>query len=235
MMARRIALLGVWCATVACSGEKLGPEPLYAVWPVELQLAPVAWQDDATLFRWESISVLNQTYFTIELFNVAIGDVDAETEVEPDTDATETDAPEEVPSTASPGANFLELRSMSSITEIPIRESRTMEVRFAPPLNEDRTRWATGEYTAELTFTIAGIGLVDATTLEVDRRTRTLVDEVVPITFSINCDLDGDGYDAPACSGRDCNDSLKAVSPDATEVCDGADNNCAGGIDEGCE
>jgi MYXO-CTERM domain-containing protein len=44
-------------------------------------------------------------------------------------------------------------------------------------------------------------------------------------------DADGDGWCAP----EDCNDSDAAVSPSAAERCgDGIDNNCAGGIDEGC-
>ena len=49
-----------------------------------------------------------------------------------------------------------------------------------------------------------------------------------------NCstvDLDGDGYNATA----DCNDNDATINPGAAEVCgDGIDNNCIGGIDEGC-
>ncbi|MBS1148973.1 MAG: regulator of chromosome condensation [Myxococcaceae bacterium] len=60
-------------------------------------------------------------------------------------------------------------------------------------------------------------------------------------------DLDGDGFGSAsaaaqsACapvagkltSNSDCNDSNAAIKPGATEVCNGADDNCAGGIDEG--
>jgi hypothetical protein len=57
-------------------------------------------------------------------------------------------------------------------------------------------------------------------------------------------DLDGDGYGAglmvTACSGTgfvglngDCNDGDAAVHPNATEVCDNADNDCDGVIDDG--
>ncbi len=41
-------------------------------------------------------------------------------------------------------------------------------------------------------------------------------------------DADGDGF--PAC--QECDDSNAAVNPDATEICDGIDNNCDGTVDE---
>jgi hypothetical protein len=43
-------------------------------------------------------------------------------------------------------------------------------------------------------------------------------------------DIDEDGFD----SKTDCNDADPAVHPGAVEACDGIDNNCAGGVDEGC-
>jgi len=42
-------------------------------------------------------------------------------------------------------------------------------------------------------------------------------------------DADGDGYLA----SEDCDDRDASVHPGATEVCDGVDNNCADGVDEG--
>ena len=42
-------------------------------------------------------------------------------------------------------------------------------------------------------------------------------------------DSDGDGTR----NGRDCAPYDPAVHPEAAEVCDGVDNNCAGGPDEG--
>lgn len=43
-------------------------------------------------------------------------------------------------------------------------------------------------------------------------------------------DADNDTYAADI----DCDDTNASIYPDATEVCDGADNNCDGFIDEGC-
>ncbi len=43
------------------------------------------------------------------------------------------------------------------------------------------------------------------------------------------CDEDGDGFAAAQCQGDDCRDDLKAVNPDATEICDdNLDNDCNG-------
>jgi len=70
------------------------------------------------------------------------------------------------------------------------------------------------------------------------------VDEGVKTTYYQ--DADGDGYGnaavtTQACSkpvgyvtaSGDCNDSKASVKPGAAEVCDGIDNNCANGVDEG--
>jgi len=79
----------------------------------------------------------------------------------------------------------------------------------------------------------------------IDDNCDGLVDEGVTTPFYT--DVDGDGFGGPesqvdACDapspdyipeGGDCNDLDATINPGMEEVCDGIDNNCAGGIDEG--
>jgi len=79
-----------------------------------------------------------------------------------------------------------------------------------------------------------------------DNDCNSLVDDspVNPLTWYP--DADGDGYGANASSGGgcvqpaktalrpgDCDDTKASTNPVGVEVCDGADNNCDGGVDEG--
>ncbi|MCC6839647.1 MAG: hypothetical protein IT230_05755, partial [Flavobacteriales bacterium] len=70
------------------------------------------------------------------------------------------------------------------------------------------------------------------------------LDGVGNVTFYT--DADGDGYGDPATAttdceqppgtvlvGGDCNDNDPDIHPGASEVCDGADNDCANGVDDG--
>lgn len=50
------------------------------------------------------------------------------------------------------------------------------------------------------------------------------------------CDQDNDGYFRTSCGGTDCNDTPGSgydINPGRQESCDGIDNNCVNGIDEG--
>ncbi|HEX2532107.1 MAG TPA: MopE-related protein, partial [Chitinophagaceae bacterium] len=78
-----------------------------------------------------------------------------------------------------------------------------------------------------------------------DNNCNGQVDENTGITYFR--DADGDGYGhyettIKACSppagyvanSQDCNDADPAIRPNATEICDGKDNDCDGTVDEGC-
>ena len=59
--------------------------------------------------------------------------------------------------------------------------------------------------------------------------------DVAIICLPINSCLDGDddGYGfGPSCRGADCDDSTRARNPQASELCDGADDDCDGLVDD---
>jgi len=105
----------------------------------------------------------------------------------------------------------------------PIAPGDSVDIDLS--VSDELLNWDEGSYTLELPITI---------------ETQVTDDGAEPvqdiITLSINltllCDLDGDGAEALATSGTDCDDTVATINAAATEVCDGLDNDCDGLADE---
>lgn len=179
----------------------------YSVFPTALTLSPVAWNDNTS--KWSSVAVLNETYFPLELTRIDL---------------------------VGTGKEFLELDGVGGASEVnlDLRTSRALRIRVKPPgTGGERTRWNSAEHEATLRFRVGGAGEFDPETQEIDPDSYVFELVEIPIKFELNCDLDGDGHDTIECNaGTDCDDRLVAVNPDATEYCDGNDNNCNGIIDD---
>jgi hypothetical protein len=104
----------------------------------------------------------------------------------------------------------------------------------------DMPRWARGVYNAGLVMLhanpLTGVPIVlSACTTEKDPTDDW---QPTPSNSSSNtsakcADSDHDGYKAASCGGNDCNDGDGAVHLGAKEICNGKDDNCSQGADEG--
>ncbi|MFM2163002.1 MAG: hypothetical protein RLZZ383_2514 [Pseudomonadota bacterium] len=230
MRVGRAFVVGVACLA-SCASEP--PEIAIAMLPATSAAKPwaldtIAWNQ--TEFAWSSLGILNQGWFNLKLSSARLRD--------PSDAAAPADDGSDGWSGLLPGKSLLELGE-SSIEgrDLPIRESATVEVRFAPPLPGEQTLWTTGDYGAIVEFDVATGTIFDNSTGLPDFDAMAQVETQTIqtfVTFSIDCDLDDDGFDDYACAGDDCNDTYAAISPDAVEICDGVDNDCNEGTDEGC-
>ena len=82
----------------------------------------------------------------------------------------------------------------------------------------------------DVTFTAADYDLAEAS-LEISTND---VDATVPLTGQADPDQDGDGYEAEAVGGEDCDDdNADAYPKDEEQFEDGVDDDCDGQVDEG--
>ena len=188
----------------ACNAEKTLPE--FEVLPGSVDLPPVLWTDATT--EWVYVSVLNTTYFELTISHVQI-----------DGDAVALVEAGELPDETS---------------HIPVRSAGLIPIHVRTPSAESRSTWDERSYTGELNFDVSGYTASDPTTGGADLSSFEIVSASVKIRATTRCDLDGDGDEARACGGGDCNEDLAAVSSLAPELCDLVDNNCNGAADEGC-
>ena len=97
-------------------------------------------------------------------------------------------------------------------------------------------QWKTGEYQAkfplEISYFFSGQEVHEPEPISSAQPERQA--ELFPLTvnFSLNCDIDMDGYDSVECGGSDCNDNDRTIHIDAEEFCDGKDNDCDGAVDD---
>lgn len=105
-------------------------------------------------------------------------------------------------------------------------QGKTLAQGFSPPKD-----WSLAVSVSVEAFEQACDGpAVTTKTERVALREGTVVR--LPLTL-VAADADGDGYVSTATGGTDCNDVLPTVNPGATELCNGQDDNCNGGTDDG--
>ncbi len=81
-------------------------------------------------------------------------------------------------------------------------------------------------------FYLEALGLGDTVLTVIATDTLGASTSASVILTVVPRDADGDGHDASAWGGEDCDDAESAVHPDATEMCNGADDDCDGATDE---
>lgn len=105
-----------------------------------------------------------------------------------------------------PGAGPLVWRDYADFTEVRPGESTTIFVTLAP----DGTGWATGAGAADL---VVEVGIAWNDPSDFDLAPEWFHEDLtVPVTYALDCDLDGDGDEAAFCGGPDCDDDGVAVT-----------------------
>lgn len=138
------------------------------------------------------------------------------------------------PATAERVRDLLRTRNDQEIL-IPAGDQLYLEVSY----EADAATWVHGSFEAVLHVVVGGFNpALDSGSgamyvrrlFHQDAWVERAID--LKVTFTLNCDLDEDGYYAHACSGDDCNDFNVATNPAGVEACDGSDNDCDGQLDE---
>ena len=197
----KLAVGGLWMT--ACGTPT--PTSLSATWfpneQVGLRLGEMG-VDGATP-RWATLSVLNESTIDYTVDFVRLN---------------------------GPAVALLETRQPEEATFGP-RERWTVDVRVKPVTDDDYTGWTTAELEASVTVRLVGNYAVDEVTGQADPAQDIERVIEVPISGSINCDVDRDGFDDVRCGGADCDDLAPETNPATIEYCDLIDNNCDNVVD----
>lgn len=131
------------------------------------------------------------------------------------------------------GAELLQI-DLPPFTEVLPDQPVLIEIS----LDDRPWMYSTGDYSVPVGFEIRYffVGQEQGTPAAAFGTTEPVVSvstASLTVEFSIDCDLDGDGFDAVECGGLDCDDGDAGVSPDAIEACNFIDDDCDGGVDEG--
>ncbi|MCJ7816955.1 MAG: Ig-like domain-containing protein, partial [Candidatus Aenigmarchaeota archaeon] len=122
-----------------------------------------------------------------------------------------------------------------SASQSPLNISGTASDNAAvTQVNWSSNRGYSGTATGTTSWSVTGItlqaGINNITVIARDAAGNTGTD-MISVNYTQPCiDNDNDGY----CSGVDCNDSNPNIKPNATEICNGLDDNCDSIVDPGC-
>lgn len=116
------------------------------------------------------------------------------------------------------GAGYL-TQDLDNFSELGTDDTLDINVGLV----DDPLLWDSGSFEATFKLEISG---------EDSDGSWLYEDQSVLVTLTLLCDLDGDGADGDTTGGADCDDGHAGIGPDATEICDGVDDDCDGLEDE---
>lgn len=105
-------------------------------------------------------------------------------------------------------------------------------------LDKRTWRWKTGDYTVQIPLEVSYFFVPSTGIFSIEQPLQRIKDVTsgdasIEVSFSLNCDLDGDGFDAIECGGMDCNDGNANIAPDAEEDCfTSFDDDCDGAVND---
>lgn len=141
-----------------------------------------------------------------------------------------------VPGFADAEGDGAELLSSDFLAYSQVQPAQTRPVGI--DLDRRAWRWSTGDYSVQLPLEVSYFYEASSGVLEVESPLERVADVTsgdarITINWSVDCDLDDDGFDAIVCGGQDCDDKSTDTRPDAQEDCNTvADDDCDGSFND---